>query len=241
MVFDGLRAYLQLANGLTDVTKARAMATARALVQQGEAGVATVVPEQLIGQVGTIAEDILATSRANRDLLVGLVRVEVERSVSRLGLVSATELKAASARAQLLLDRVQELERSLRVAQDRAAQDRAAQDRGARGSGAAAAAAGADAPAATPTTVTPAKKSTASKAAPRKASARKAPASKAPASKATTSKPTASKTTASKTTASKTTASKTSASKTTARKVADAPATKTAATKRATRTRKATA
>ncbi len=35
MVLDGLRGYLQLANGLTDVTRERARAAAKALVAQG--------------------------------------------------------------------------------------------------------------------------------------------------------------------------------------------------------------
>ncbi len=196
MVFDGLRAYLQLANGLTDVTKARAMATARSLVQQGEAGVATVLPDQLKGQVSSIAEDLLATSRANRDLLVGLVRVEVERSVSRLGLVSATELEAATHRAQLLADRVQDLERSLRAAQERpaagdasgtptkgAAKTATAQKRTATKATAkkvaATTATGTTATKATGTTATTATGTTATKAAATKATATKATATKA--------------------------------------------------------------
>jgi hypothetical protein len=232
MVFDGLRAYLQLANGLTDVTKARAMATARSLVQQSEAGVATVVPEQLLSQVTALAEDLLATSRANRDLLVGLVRVEVERSVGRLGLVSAAELEAASARAQLLLDRVQELERSLRAAQARATT-------GTREAPSAA-------PAGTGTTAT-AKKSTAKKATAQKASARPADAAAAPApvaanataEKATTKKALTRKASTGKATVSKATVRKATASKATS---SAAPVAKKASARKAagSRARKAT-
>lgn len=86
MVLDGLRGYLQLASGLTDVTRERALAAARALAAQGEAGVEAVVPESVRTQVSALADDLVATSKANRDLLVSLVRVEVERSVARLGL-----------------------------------------------------------------------------------------------------------------------------------------------------------
>ena len=39
MVLDGLRGYLQLANGLTDVTRERALAAAKAVATQGAAGV----------------------------------------------------------------------------------------------------------------------------------------------------------------------------------------------------------
>lgn len=113
MVLEGLRGYLQLATGLTDVTRERARAAARALVAQGEAGVGAVVPP-VRSQVTALTEDLLATSKANRDLLMHLVRGEVERSVSRLGLVSAQDLAAATRRADRLERRVAELEDELR-------------------------------------------------------------------------------------------------------------------------------
>lgn len=168
MVLEGLRGYLQLANGLTDVTRARARATARSLVAQGEAGVGAVVPGPVREQVAGLTEDLIATSRANRDLLIGLIRAEVERSVARLGLVSAAELESATARAQRLEDRVHELERELRAGARPAT--------GASG----------------PTT----EKSTAKKAAARKSTAKKATARKSTAKKATARKSTATKTAA---------------------------------------------
>jgi polyhydroxyalkanoate synthesis regulator phasin len=113
MVLDGLRGYLQLANGLTDVTRERARAVAKALVAQGEARVGAVVPTSVQAQVSTLTEDLLATSKANRHLLVNLVRSEVERSVARLGLASAQELDAAARRAKGLERRVAELEEEL--------------------------------------------------------------------------------------------------------------------------------
>ena len=116
MVIEGVKAYVQLASGLTDVTRERALAAARTLVAQGEAGVGAVVPDSMRVQVASVTDDLIATSRANRKLLVGLVRAEVERTVSRLGLVSAAELNAANRRAEALDDRVHELERALRSA-----------------------------------------------------------------------------------------------------------------------------
>jgi polyhydroxyalkanoate synthesis regulator phasin len=116
MVIDGLKAYVQLASGLTDVTRERALAVARTLVAQGEAGVGAVLPDTMRTQVASVTDDLIATSKANRDLLVGLVRAEVERTVSRMGLVSAAELNAATRRAEALDDRVHELERALRSA-----------------------------------------------------------------------------------------------------------------------------
>ncbi len=116
MVIDGVKAYVQLASGLTDVTRERALAAARTLVAQGEAGVGAVVPDTMRVQVASVTDDLIATSKANRALLVGLVRAEVERTVRRLGLVSAAELTAANRRAEALDDRVHELERALRSA-----------------------------------------------------------------------------------------------------------------------------
>jgi polyhydroxyalkanoate synthesis regulator phasin len=114
MVLDGLRGYLQLANGLTDVTRERALATAKALAAQGAAGVTAVVPAPAVTQVSTLTEDLMAASKANRALLLHLIQAEIERSVARLGLVSAHELDAANRRAKGLERRVAELEEELR-------------------------------------------------------------------------------------------------------------------------------
>lgn len=116
MVLDGLRGYLQLASGLTDVTRERALAAAKNLVAQGEASVGAVLPDNARAQVAAVTDDLIATSRANRALLVNLVRGEVERAVARLGLVSAAELDAANRRARRLEDRVADLDRALRQA-----------------------------------------------------------------------------------------------------------------------------
>jgi polyhydroxyalkanoate synthesis regulator phasin len=109
MVLDGLRGYIQLASGLTDVTRERALAAAKSLLAQGEAGVGVVVPTPVRAQVGALTDDLLT----NRNLLVNLVRAEVERSVARLGLVSQQELAAATRRSQSLERRVEELEDEL--------------------------------------------------------------------------------------------------------------------------------
>ena len=110
MVLDGLRGYLQLASGLTDVTRERAAAVARSLVAQGEASVGAVVPDSVKAQVSSLTDDLLATSKANRDLLGHLVRGEVERTVTRLGLVSAQDLTTAGRRLDRVERRVTDLE-----------------------------------------------------------------------------------------------------------------------------------
>jgi polyhydroxyalkanoate synthesis regulator phasin len=99
MVREALRGYLGLATGLTEVTAGRARAAAKALVEQGEA---------TAGQVSALAEDLVTTSRRNRESLALLVRHEVEQAVKRLGLAPAGDVEE-------LTRRVRELERTVRA------------------------------------------------------------------------------------------------------------------------------
>lgn len=89
MVRDAVRAYLGLAAGIGTLTQQRAVAAARALVSSGEA---------TAEQVTSLADDLLATSKANREAVAGLVRVEVERALGRLGLATAEDVRAVTAR-----------------------------------------------------------------------------------------------------------------------------------------------
>src|SRR3954452_5283433 len=98
MVREALRGYVTLANGLTEVTAGRARAAAKALAEQGEA---------TVGQVSALAEDLVKTSRRNRESLVLLVRHEVEQAVKRLGMAPAGDVEE-------LTRRVRELERTVR-------------------------------------------------------------------------------------------------------------------------------
>jgi polyhydroxyalkanoate synthesis regulator phasin len=100
---DALRQYLAMASGLVEVTKNRATPVARALVAQGEA---------TREQVSDLVEDLITTSKANRDALVNLVGYEVERSLGRIGVASADEVKA-------LTGRVRELEKTVKDLQAR--------------------------------------------------------------------------------------------------------------------------
>ena len=58
----------------------------------------TRAPEQMAGQLALIAEDLMEQSRTNRELVVGLVRTEVDRAVGRVGFVREEELAAVRAR-----------------------------------------------------------------------------------------------------------------------------------------------
>ena len=110
MVLDGLRGYLQLAIGLTEVSRERAREAARLLVAQGGTSVGAVVPDTVRVQVISLTDDLLATSRTNRNLLLSVVRGEVERTVARLGLVSAQDLTTAGRRLDRVERRVTDLE-----------------------------------------------------------------------------------------------------------------------------------
>jgi polyhydroxyalkanoate synthesis regulator phasin len=198
MVTDGLKAYVQLASGLTDVTRERALAAARTLVAQGEAGVGAVLPDAMRLQVQSVTDDLIATSKANRDLMVGLVRAEVERSVSRLGLVSAAELNAATRRAESLDDRVHELERALRTARGSASGGGSASKR--------------------TTKKSTARKSTAKKSSAKKSTAKKSTAKKSTATKSSAKKSTAKTSTGKRSTAKKSTAKRSTAKRSTAKK-----------------------
>jgi hypothetical protein len=107
VVLDAMRNYVQLASGLTEVTRQRALAAASGLLSSS--GVDQVVPGAL-GQVSTLADEILASSKANRELLVGLVRAEVDRAVSGLGLATQDDVAGLRRAVDRLADRVSALE-----------------------------------------------------------------------------------------------------------------------------------
>lgn len=110
MVRDALRGYLNLASGLTEVTMSRATTAARALVAQGEA---------TAEQVTSVADDLVMSSRRNREAMVTLVRYEVEQALRRIGLATAEDVMS-------LTERVRRLESALREAQGKPAAARKA-------------------------------------------------------------------------------------------------------------------
>jgi polyhydroxyalkanoate synthesis regulator phasin len=160
MVMDELRGYVQLANGLTEVTRQRAQQAAKALLQQTGA-------DALTTKVTDLADEIVATSKSNRQLLQAIVANEVEGAVSRLGFVRSEEVG-------VLERRVDRLEREL--AETRAAAE-AAGSVAATAAGTAAAAAEKSQPLAEPAVKKPA--APAAKKPVVKKAAKKAPAKKA--------------------------------------------------------------
>ena len=95
MVMDAVRGYVQLASGLTEVTKQKAQAAAKALLQQTGA-------DALTSKVSDLADEIVATSKSNRQLLQAIVSNEVEGAVARLGFVRAEEVAALTRRVRAL-------------------------------------------------------------------------------------------------------------------------------------------
>ena len=97
---DALKSYLALAGGVTEVTRQRALGAAKALVTQGEA---------TAEQVTSLAEELLAQSRQNREAVVALVTYEVDRALGRVGLASADEVAALTERVRHLETQLAEL------------------------------------------------------------------------------------------------------------------------------------
>jgi hypothetical protein len=103
-VLDALRGYVQLATGLGEVTVAKAREAAAALLSQGldlekvpdVPGKDSAVDAAKVaaGQVQALTDNLLEQSSQNRELMVGLVRTEVDRAAGRLGFVREEELAA---------------------------------------------------------------------------------------------------------------------------------------------------
>ena len=104
------RTYLELASGLGEVSRQKVTRVLKDLVGKGNA-----TAEQLRG----LAADLIAANTANREALVRLIKVEVDRALGRVGLATMDEVNELTAR-------VRELERQLRQA--RAAQEEADRD-----------------------------------------------------------------------------------------------------------------
>ena len=96
-MLDALRGYVQLATGLGEVTVTKAREAAAALLSQGldlekvpdVPGKDSAVDAAKVaaGQMQALTDNLLEQSTQNRELMVGLVRTEVDRAAGRLGFV----------------------------------------------------------------------------------------------------------------------------------------------------------
>src|SRR6478609_4917623 len=126
MAFESVRGYVQLASGLGELTKARALEAAQGLLSLP--GVTST--GKVAGQVTTLADELLAAATTNRENLTTLVRSEVEAAVSRLGLVPVAELEAARAQVTRLRAELAQVRSADHAEEAAAAQDAAAPGRG---------------------------------------------------------------------------------------------------------------
>ncbi len=117
-MIDVLKAYVQVATGVGELTRQRALEAARqALAASPAAGVlpaASAGVDGLTAQASALADELLEAGRHNREQLRQLVSSEVESVVARLGIgqgVADAQAQLAAARA-----RVRELEQALAAA-----------------------------------------------------------------------------------------------------------------------------
>jgi polyhydroxyalkanoate synthesis regulator phasin len=239
MAFESVRSYIQLASGLGEMTRARAMEAAQGLLSLP--GADEVTPRAV--RASTLADQLLEAAKANRANLLALVQHEVESALKRADVARVADVRAAQVTVSALAKEIADLRGMLRAGGDAAG----------RRSGAVSTTVRADSPAAeavttsptatsptatrrAPTKKAPARKTTARKATARKATARKATAKGTAATRATATRPAAKKAAATRATAKKTTATKATATrkaaakKTTATKATAKKATATKAT-----------
>lgn len=88
-----------MATGLTEATAAKAMEVAGSLVAQGMS-LGTKQPADVASSVAQAADDLMAQSKTNRDLLIGLIRSEVDKAIGRISFVREDELAALRARVE---------------------------------------------------------------------------------------------------------------------------------------------
>ena len=96
-----VRNYLEMATGLTEATASKAMEVAGLLIAQG-VSMGTKQPVDVASSVAQAADDLMAQSKTNRDLLIGLIRTEVDKAIGRVGFVREDELGALRARVEKL-------------------------------------------------------------------------------------------------------------------------------------------
>jgi len=82
---DAWRSYLEMAYGLTKTSRKKAEKAVRDLMGKSNAKA---------GELQGMAEDLMASADANRDALTKLIRTELDRALSRVGLVKAEEVAA---------------------------------------------------------------------------------------------------------------------------------------------------
>ncbi|GAB4059993.1 phasin family protein [Catellatospora paridis] len=101
---DVVKAYLELAFGLTEASKKKAEKTVKKAAKEllGKSGATA-------AQLQTMAEELVTTGLQNREAITRIVRLELDRALGRVGLATAEEVATLTAR-------IEDLEAELREA-----------------------------------------------------------------------------------------------------------------------------
>lgn len=91
MVSEQIQNYVNLVGGLTKATKTKATEAAQGLLSATHLDE---VASGASGKVSNLAEEILAASRANRELFAKTISAEVDKAASRLGFARTEDLEA---------------------------------------------------------------------------------------------------------------------------------------------------
>lgn len=100
MGLEFVRGYVELASGLGELTRARAIEAAQGLLSLPAAGIAS--GTKMASQASALADELLAAAAANRSNLTTLVRSEVDAAITRLGVVPVQKLEEVQAEAASL-------------------------------------------------------------------------------------------------------------------------------------------
>ena len=109
MAFEAVRGYVQLASGLGEMTKAKALEAAQgllALPRADEIGKRAM-------QASVLADQILEAAKANRSNLIALVRTEIENALGRAEFARHSDVENARAAVASLSREVEELRASV--------------------------------------------------------------------------------------------------------------------------------
>lgn len=109
MAFEYVRGYVQLASGLGELTRARAMEAAQGLLTLPGAGE---VGKRAM-QATEFADQLLEAARANRESLLALIRSEVESALGRSDVVRLADFDRARTALVALTREVDDLRASL--------------------------------------------------------------------------------------------------------------------------------
>src|SRR5690349_5760911 len=109
MAFESVRSYVQLASGLGEMTKARAMEAAQGLLALPGADEVT----RRAVQASTLADQLLEAAKSNRANLLTLVQSEVESALRKADVARVADLDAARHALTALTKEVADLRSTL--------------------------------------------------------------------------------------------------------------------------------